>query len=78
MRASPTPPAVLPQANEPCWCGSGRKYKRCHKPTEGRVLPGVVSPMLAVPEGIERPSYADSGVVARWAEPRVKSEDVIS
>ncbi|QQS23478.1 MAG: type I methionyl aminopeptidase [Actinomycetota bacterium] len=77
MRASPTPPAVLPQANEPCWCGSGRKYKRCHKPTEGRVLPGVVSPMLAVPEGIERPSYADSGVVARWAEPRVKSEDVI-
>ena len=24
------PPAVLPQANEPCWCGSGRKYKSCH------------------------------------------------
>ena len=18
--------------NEPCWCGSGRKYKRCHYP----------------------------------------------
>ena len=20
-----------PKSNEPCWCGSGRKYKRCHK-----------------------------------------------
>jgi len=19
-----------PARNEPCWCGSGRKYKRCH------------------------------------------------
>lgn len=26
------PPAVtaLPGRNEPCWCGSGVKYKRCH------------------------------------------------
>ena len=39
-----TPPAVLPQANDPCWCGSGRKYKRCHKRSEGRVLPGVREP----------------------------------
>jgi uncharacterized protein YecA (UPF0149 family) len=23
-------PAVLPGRNEPCWCGSGEKYKRCH------------------------------------------------
>ncbi|HEY5875242.1 MAG TPA: SEC-C metal-binding domain-containing protein, partial [Ilumatobacteraceae bacterium] len=22
-------PAVLPNANDACWCGSGRKYKRC-------------------------------------------------
>ncbi|MGA0217606.1 MAG: SEC-C metal-binding domain-containing protein, partial [Ilumatobacteraceae bacterium] len=28
------------QANDPCWCGSGRKYKRCHRNTEGRVHPG--------------------------------------
>ena len=30
---SPTsiaPPAVLPNRNDPCWCGSGRKFKRCH------------------------------------------------
>jgi hypothetical protein len=25
-----TPPARLPGRNEPCWCGSGRKFKRCH------------------------------------------------
>ncbi len=71
------PPEVLPQANESCWCGSGRKYKRCHKPLEGRVLQGVVSPRLEVPAHIQRPPYADSGVVERWAEPRVKSADVI-
>lgn len=20
----------LPGRNEPCWCGSGKKYKKCH------------------------------------------------
>ena len=20
--------------NDPCWCGSGRKYKKCHLPEE--------------------------------------------
>ncbi len=24
-------PAVLPGRNELCWCGSGRKYKKCHE-----------------------------------------------
>jgi len=37
--AAPTPSAPLPSAapsrprvgrNDPCWCGSGKKYKRCH------------------------------------------------
>ncbi|NDH45860.1 MAG: hypothetical protein EBY04_05755, partial [Actinobacteria bacterium] len=42
MRTSVQPPKVLPAANDVCWCGSGRKYKRCHKPLEGRVLPGIV------------------------------------
>lgn len=26
-----TRPAVLPGRNEPCWCGSGMKYKKCHQ-----------------------------------------------
>jgi methionyl aminopeptidase len=71
------PPEVLPQANDPCWCGSGRRYKRCHRASEGRVLPGVISPMRTVPAHIVRPSYADTGVVERWDEPVVKSDDVI-
>ena len=71
------PPATLPQANDPCWCGSGRKYKRCHKPQEGRVVQGVVSPRRTVPEHIVRPPYAESGVPVRWAEPRVKSPEII-
>lgn len=28
--AEPTPPPMKPRRNEPCWCGSGRKYKYCH------------------------------------------------
>jgi uncharacterized protein YecA (UPF0149 family) len=29
-------PAVMPGRNEPCWCGSGKKYKKCHLPDEER------------------------------------------
>ena len=77
MTVAGNPPDVLPQANEPCWCGSGRRYKRCHRASEGRVLPGVISPMRTVPGHIARPSYADSGLVERWDEPTVKSDDII-
>jgi methionyl aminopeptidase len=72
------PPTRLPLANEPCWCGSGRKYKRCHKPLEGRVLPGEISPMRDVPAHIARPPYAATGAVHRWPEPRVKTEETIA
>ena len=71
------PPPVLPQANDACWCGSGRKYKRCHRPLEGRVLQGVVSPMRSVPDHIVRPPYAATGEAPRWPEPRVKSPEII-
>jgi methionyl aminopeptidase len=77
MRTVDQPPPVLPQANDACWCGSGRKYKRCHKRSEGRVLPGVVSPMRSVPAHIVRPPYADSGIVEHWDEPRIKTPEVI-
>ncbi len=29
-----TRPVVLPGRNEPCWCGSGKKYKKCHQPDD--------------------------------------------
>ncbi|PIE34401.1 MAG: type I methionyl aminopeptidase [Ilumatobacter coccineus] len=72
------PPSALPRANDPCWCGSGKKYKRCHKKQEGRVLPGEVSPMRTVPDHIERPSYADTGEPKHWLEPKVKSPEIIT
>ena len=71
------PPAVPPPANDPCWCGSGRKYKRCHKKLEGRIQPGEISPMRSVPDDIQRPSWAESGEPARWDEPRIKSPEII-
>ena len=24
------PPVILPRRNDPCWCDSGKKYKKCH------------------------------------------------
>ncbi|MCP3990362.1 MAG: type I methionyl aminopeptidase [Actinomycetia bacterium] len=68
---------VLPKANELCWCGSGKKFKRCHKQGIGPVRAGRVTPMRPVPDTITKPSWADGGVVDRWDEPRVKSADVI-
>ncbi len=75
---SSTEPTTKPAANDACWCGSGRKYKRCHRPLEGRVMPGVISPMRYVPDHIVKPDYADSGIVGRWDEPRIKDESVIA
>ncbi len=61
-------------ANEPCWCGSGSKYKKCHRAADdvavrkgqavamaSRIRPGKVSPMRSVPPQIVRPDYAESG-----------------
>jgi methionyl aminopeptidase len=73
---APTTSTSSLKSNDPCWCGSGRKYKRCHKTLEGRVLPGRVSPMRLVPPHIGRPPYAD-GPSKRWDEPRVKSPEII-
>jgi methionyl aminopeptidase len=71
------PPATLPQANDQCWCGSGRKYKRCHKPMEGRVVKGTVSARRSVPDNIVRPPYVATGVPVRWAESRIKTPEII-
>jgi hypothetical protein len=27
-------PPLKPGRNEDCWCGSGRKYKKCHMPED--------------------------------------------
>jgi threonine synthase len=53
--------AATPKSNDPCWCGSGQKFKRCHKTSTDRIRPGRVGPMRTVPDGIERPPYAETG-----------------
>ena len=69
------PPPSLPKPNDSCWCGSGQKYKKCHKETDylylrdeaksldaGRIKQGVISPRRTVPDNIPRPDYAVTGV----------------
>ena len=63
------------RANDDCWCGSGKKYKRCHKTTLLR--PGAVGPERVVPPEIERPDYVATGTPVRATESAVKSPDVI-
>jgi methionyl aminopeptidase len=66
------------KSNDPCWCGSGRKFKRCHRALDGKVLPGRVSPMLAVPDDIVPTPYYRTGRVERGPEPMVKTPHVIA
>jgi methionyl aminopeptidase len=63
--------------NDPCWCGSGKKFKRCHKPTTDRITAHPLSPRREVPESIERPPWADTGEGSDRSEADVKSPDVI-
>jgi preprotein translocase subunit SecA len=38
-RAGPPPPAKRPGRNDPCWCGTGKKYKKCHMDADLRASP---------------------------------------
>ncbi|NNF55876.1 MAG: type I methionyl aminopeptidase [Acidimicrobiales bacterium] len=69
---------VLPKANESCWCGSGVKYKRCHKRSQEPVTAGRLSPLRPVPDSIVKPAWADgSNHYERWNEPAVKAPEII-
>jgi methionyl aminopeptidase len=63
------------RANDDCWCGSGKKYKRCHR--AALLRPGVVGPWRDVPPDITRPDYVATGTPLRTSESMVKSPDVI-
>jgi methionyl aminopeptidase len=65
------------KSNDPCWCGSGRKFKRCHKVVDTRVRPGRVTPMRTVPAHIGRPPYADTGDVVRKPQPHVQTPETV-
>jgi methionyl aminopeptidase len=65
------------KANDPCWCGSGRKFKRCHHSTAERLRPGHVSPRRPVPEDIDPPDYAATGRRVKVTEPLVRQPGLI-
>jgi methionyl aminopeptidase len=64
------------RANDDCWCGSGKKYKRCHRTTLLRA--GAVGPERPVPPEILRPDYVETGTPVRATESAVKSPEVIA
>ncbi|MET0727066.1 MAG: type I methionyl aminopeptidase [Acidimicrobiales bacterium] len=68
---------AAPKANDQCWCGSGKKFKRCHKAATDRIRPGRLSPTRPVPADIPRPPYADSGEPVRVPESPVQPPEVI-
>ena len=51
---------VMLRANDDCWCGSGKKYKRCHK-RRRCCTPGAVGPSARYPPEIARPDYVETG-----------------
>ena len=74
----------LPKSNDPCWCGSGKKFKRCHKDLgpgatfAPSVKPGNVSPIRPVPMSIPRPDYVDNcGKPKRTNAPIIKTPETI-
>ena len=87
---SQRPPNRLPKPNDPCWCGSGKKYKKCHADADAdyaklerkrleanRVIKGKVSPKREVPEHIARPDYWKTGIPGRGTGRLVRTEDEI-
>ena len=65
------------KANDLCWCGSGKKFKRCHKVATDRIRPGHVSPRRSVPDEVVAPHYAATGARSRRGESMVKDADTI-
>ena len=68
--ATQVQPQNAPGPNQPCWCGSGEKYKKCHRKADeaakaqspdGPLRPHAISPMRGLPDGIVRPDYAQTG-----------------
>jgi methionyl aminopeptidase len=71
---------TVPQRNGPCWCGSGKKYKKCHLQTDlekgGQVTSASTRPsMLKTPEEREgmRKAGAFNGQLMDHIRPFVKA-----
>ena len=71
---------TAPQRNDPCWCGSGKKYKKCHLQTDlqkgGQATSASRRPsMLKTPEEQEgmRKAGAFNGELMDYFRPYVKA-----
>lgn len=65
----------LPGRNDPCWCGSGRKYKSCHcvfdqqiasLAAQGHIVP--THKMIKTPEQIEKSRKAAKSILPCWTK----------
>jgi methionyl aminopeptidase len=70
------------RSNDACWCGSGRKLKRCHGDHASHRRPpvrkGAVTPMRPVPDTIGRPPYlATGGNPGRRGAPEVVTGEAL-
>ncbi len=86
--AAQRPPIKLPKTNDACWCGSGKKYKKCHQEADAdyaklerkrleanRVLPGKVSPRREVPDSIPKPDYWKTGTPSRGTGRAIRTDE---
>jgi methionyl aminopeptidase len=69
---------VTMKANDPCWCGSRRKFKRCHRSRADRIEAWAVSERRLVPATIAWPDYAESGRPKKTTEPLVKEPALVA
>ncbi|MCR4408519.1 MAG: preprotein translocase subunit SecA [Anaerolineae bacterium] len=51
-------PRELPGRNDPCWCGSGKKYKHCHMNQDQASVQGKVGSTARLPMQTTRPAKA--------------------
>ncbi len=65
--------------NDRCWCGSGQKYKRCHRLADEPIKAGRQSPERSVPADIARPPYiANGGMPPSRSERLVKPPEIVA
>lgn len=76
MKTTPTPLNKI-RPNDLCFCGSGRKFKRCHRPTTDRITAGQQTPRREVPADIEAPSWAVDAGGSDRSESDVKAPEVV-
>ncbi|WP_040495590.1 type I methionyl aminopeptidase [Ilumatobacter nonamiensis] len=70
------------KSNDPCWCGSGAKHKRCHgdrRAVGARPVPiGNVTPPRSVPDHIVRPDYVTTGRISTSRKPQIQDAESLT